>query len=158
MASASTHPQEDWHSHCVRGRHLVRPFRRFPRLGERTDRSPDSICAVSIFRQYILYNTDKAGDPYYQTRNKVWSTLSIPSIRLNQRMLTSSLFPHSLHRVCFFHFGRLYACTHATVPKAFRSILAPKSAFHVNTVESSQPTERQRNRNFRSTSGTRRGT
>ncbi|KAL8968361.1 MAG: hypothetical protein Q9183_002494 [Haloplaca sp. 2 TL-2023] len=116
------------------------------------------ICAVSIFRQYILYNTEKAGDPYYQTRNKVWSTLSTPSRRLNQRMLTSPLFPHSLHRVRFLHFGCLYACTHATVPKAFRPVLDPKPAFPIDTVEPSQPNERQRNQHFRPTSGTRRGT
>ncbi|KAL8965316.1 MAG: hypothetical protein Q9197_006570 [Variospora fuerteventurae] len=30
------------------------------------------ICAVSIVRQYILYNTDKYGDGYYTTRVMVW--------------------------------------------------------------------------------------
>ncbi|KAL8783492.1 MAG: hypothetical protein Q9213_004588 [Squamulea squamosa] len=38
------------------------------------------ICAVSIVRQYILYNTNKVGDNYYTKKVMVWSTF-LPTLR-----------------------------------------------------------------------------
>lgn len=52
----------------------VSPAIRTPEASQLTYSTLDSICAVSIVRQYILYNTDKYGDGYYTTRVMVWST------------------------------------------------------------------------------------
>ncbi|KAI4273741.1 MAG: hypothetical protein L6R35_006384, partial [Caloplaca aegaea] len=50
----------------------VSPAIRTPEASQLTYSTLDSICAVSIVRQYILYNTDKYGDGYYTTRVMVW--------------------------------------------------------------------------------------
>lgn len=38
----------------------------------------NSVCAVAIVRQYIVYNTNKAGDNWVGTRNTIWSKSSAP--------------------------------------------------------------------------------
>ncbi|KAI4137581.1 MAG: hypothetical protein LQ341_005091, partial [Variospora aurantia] len=50
----------------------VSPAIRTSEVSQLTYSTLDSICAVSIVRQYILYNTDKYGDGYYTTRVMVW--------------------------------------------------------------------------------------
>lgn len=50
----------------------------------------NSICAIAIVRQYIVYNTNKAGDNWVATRNTIWSKPSTPLCKtiLSNRKLT----------------------------------------------------------------------
>ena len=72
MEVADEQEEESEHFRRLRYRELV-SFGKIPLDLPYTDRLLESICAVAVVRQYIVYHTTKNQDNWDGTRIKVWS-------------------------------------------------------------------------------------
>lgn len=72
MEVADEQDEESEHSRNLRYRELV-SFGKTILDSRYTDKMLESICAVAVVRQYIVYHTPKSQDNWDSTRIKVWS-------------------------------------------------------------------------------------